>query len=67
MILSDKKCDVYKRVWMRKYRKRKRQEQLFKKGHCPYCGMFMKSDYHQKFPCETYIRKIIQNTKDSLL
>lgn len=49
---------IYRRLWMRKYRAKKRKEYLESHGHCPFCTMLIDSEYHKQFPCESYLAYI---------
>ena len=50
-----------KNAWMRKYRRRKRNEKLLATGHCPICTMLLDPEfevYHALFKCPYWVEHI---------
>ena len=48
------------REWMRRFRenerlkKQKLERQRFLRTHCRWCTMLKNSEYHQKYPCDSF-------------
>jgi hypothetical protein len=56
-MLTSKQLE-YQRKWEAEHRKKVSEERLLLGKHCPFCSMFLNSEYHKLHPCSQYTHKI---------